>query len=154
MKIKVSIDKADLSAALDGMGDQLISAVGDATSDALHMVEGMAKSNAPIRTGRLRGSIRVTGPGGGAGGWSGKVGPHTVYANIQEYGGVIVPHGHPFLAFYWAGAPAGMRRLPDGRVLARHTTIPAHPYMRPAVGAARPLTGKLYEAAVLKVIED
>ncbi len=144
MKIKVAIDKADLSAALDGMGDQLVAAVGNATSDALHMVEGMAKTNAPIRTGRLRGSIRVTGPGGGAGGWSGKVGPHTVYANIQEFGGVIVPKRVRFL--HWVDA--------SGSHFARKVTIPAHPYMRPAVGEARPLIGKLYEAAVLRVIED
>ncbi len=154
MNIKVSIEDHGIGAALDALGADMSDAVGSATSDALHMVESAAKTNAPKRTGRLAGSIRVTGPGGGGGGWTGKVGPHVVYANIQEFGGVITPHGHPFLAFNWPGAPAGMRRLPDGRVLARHVTIPAHPYMRPAVGEVRPQVVPLYEAALAKVIEE
>ena len=144
MKIKVTVDSQELRDALDAMADDLTAAVGRATSDALHMVEGMAKTNAPIRTGRLRGSIRVTGPGGGAGGWSGKVGPHTVYANIQEFGGVIVPKRVRFLRWVDAG----------GEHFARKVTIPAHPYMRPAVGEAKPLIGPLYEAAIARVIED
>jgi hypothetical protein len=41
---------------------------------------------------------------------------------------IIRPKGHPFLAFRWAGAPATMRRLPDGRVLAR---VVHHPGTKP-----------------------
>jgi len=144
VNIKVSIEDHGIGAALDALGADMSDAVGSATSDALHMVEKAAKTNAPKRTGRLAGSIRVTGPGGGGGGWTGKVGPHVVYANIQEFGGVITPKRVKFL--HWVDA--------DGDHFARKVTIPAHPYMRPAVGEVRPLVVPLYEAALAKVIEE
>lgn len=38
----------------------------------------------------------------------------------------IYPVKRKFLAFKWEGAPQGMRRLPDGRVLAKHVSHPGY----------------------------
>jgi hypothetical protein len=55
---------------------------------------------------------------------SSRVSPLIVYARIQEKGGTIVPHGHPFLR--WKGLGG------KGFVYARSVTLPERPYMRPA----------------------
>jgi phage gpG-like protein len=39
-------------------------------------------------SGRLRSSVRVTGPHGGGGTWEAEVGPTTKYGRIQELGGI------------------------------------------------------------------
>ena len=52
------------------------------------------------------------------------VAPHTVYARIQEYGGVVRPHGHPFLRF---------RGLDGEWVYKREVRLPARPYLRPTL---------------------
>jgi hypothetical protein len=53
-----------------------------------------------------------------------RVGPHTIYARLQELGGVVRPHGHPFLRF---------RGLDGEWVYKRSVTVPARPYMRPTL---------------------
>lgn len=74
------------------------------------------------QTGALRNSIRtesrMTATGAEA-----EVGPHVVYARIQEFGGTIRPVRASRLHFQI-----------DGRdIFAKQVTIPARPYMRPAV---------------------
>lgn len=52
------------------------------------------------------------------------VGPHVVYAAIHEFGGVIRPTNGPYLVF----------QTDDGNwVATRSVTIPARPYVRPAI---------------------
>lgn len=51
-------------------------------------------------------------------------GPHTVYARIHEYGGVIRPTNGKFLVF--KGKDGNM-------VFTKSVTIPARPYIRPAL---------------------
>lgn len=51
-------------------------------------------------------------------------GPHTVYAAIHEFGGIILPTNGPFLVF----------KGKDGKlVFTRSVTMPARPYIRPAI---------------------
>ena len=82
--------------------------------------------------------------------FSGEVGPTVVYGRIQELGGEIFPKGHPFLAFYWPAGPPGLRHLPDGRVLVRHVTLPARPYLKPGVEIVKPMIGQLVGAEIEK----
>ncbi len=129
----------------------LSSAAQRATSVVLGQMEAAAKDVAAGRfhgVGRLAGSIRVTKTSR----LSGKVGPTVVYGRIQELGGPIFPKGHPFLAFYWPGGPPGLRRLPDGRVLVRHVTLPPRPYLKPGVEMVKPQIGDLVAAEVEKAL--
>lgn len=144
MKIKISVDDHGIGAALDDLGERLSHSTEDATGLGLHMVEAIAKKLAPIRTGRLRGSIRVEGPSAQMGGYAGRVGPHVIYANIQEFGGVIVPKRVRFL--HWVDA--------GGEHWAKRVTIPAHPYMRPALAMTRPNLSKLFEGELEKAVAE
>lgn len=51
-----------------------------------------------------------------------RVRPNTIYARLQELGGVVRPHGHPFLRF---------RGLDGEWVYKRSVRVPPRPYMRP-----------------------
>jgi len=144
VKIKITIEDHGIQEAIDDLSERLVKSVGDAVGMALHQVEALGKANAPIRTGALRGSIRVQGPEGGAAGWTGKVGPHVIYANIQEFGGVIVPKRVRFLRWVDAG----------GEHFARKVTIPAHPYMRPALAEVKPDLSAIFNAELEKAIAD
>ena len=120
-----------------------------ATSVVLGQMERAAKEVAAGQfhgTGRLANSIKVRKTGK----LSGIVGPTVVYGRIQELGGSIFPKGHPYLAFYWPEAPPGMKRLPDGRVLVRHVTLPPRPYLKPGVNIVKPIIGQLVAAEVEK----
>lgn len=74
-------------------------------------------------TGALRRSLRLF-PAVGAGTYRAmsKVIPQIIYARIQEMGGTIVPHGHPYLRF---------RGIGGKMIYARSVKLPARPYMRP-----------------------
>lgn len=74
-------------------------------------------------TGELARSVTsVLGPSGGMTATA-TVGPHTVYARIQEYGGSIRPVRARFL-----------RWTEDGIVhYSKHVRLPPRPYMRPAI---------------------
>ncbi len=120
-----------------------------AVSVVLGQMERAAKDVAAGQfhgVGRLAGSIKVR----KSGKLSGMVGPTVIYGRIQELGGPIFPKGHPYLAFYWPEAPPGIRRLPDGRVLVHHVTIPARPYLKPGVEMVKPVIGQLVAAEVEK----
>lgn len=72
--------------------------------------------------GQLRNSIRVesqTTPTGAVA----EIGPHTVYARIQEYGGTIYPRRANML--HWVDENGQDH-------FAKSVTIPARPYLRPA----------------------
>lgn len=108
------------------------------TAGAL-IIQNAAKENAPHRSGTLRRSIHIGGhedlnPDGIGGQVPGPevaptavsvyVGTDLEYAAMQEFGGTIVPRNAARLHF----------TLADGtEVFARRVTIPAHPYLRPAM---------------------
>lgn len=154
MKVKITTEQRASSEAWDELGRKVKEATKTATGLTLHQMEREAKLNAMAAfhgKGRLAGSIEVRGPAdGGEGIYTGEVGPTVRYGRIQELGGPIFPHGHPFLAFFWDEAPVGMRRLPDGRVLARRVVIKKHPYLKPAVDTVRPQIGDIYRAEIEK----
>ena len=80
-----------------------------------------------VRTGRLRGAIEAR-TGGSYPSLEVRIGPqNVVYAAIHEFGGTIVPRSARFLVFPFEG------RL----VFARRVTIPARPYLGPAIVASQ-----------------
>jgi hypothetical protein len=111
-------------AAIDAKVAAMHAATRAATAKALHVIERSAKQklttsthelgtptpSAPgeppsLVTGNLRRSITVTGPDpAGPGMWKGSVGPTAIYGRIQELGGIT-----------------------------RGRTLPARPYMEPAL---------------------
>ena len=120
----------ELISALRAMGERLDTSTGHAVEAAQEMIEGQARAklsqyshqpNTPtpsppgappaLITGRLRSSFQIAGPtSDGAGVWMSVMGPTTVYARIQELGGVA-GRGH-------------------------RSRLPARPYLRPAVESA------------------
>lgn len=113
------------------------------TAGAL-LIQNSAKRRAPWRSGNLRRSIHIGGhedmaddyadieqtvgevsrPNVGRHSAEVFVGTNVEYARIQEYGGTITPTSSARLHF----------RLDDGtEVFAKRVTIPAQPYLRPAV---------------------
>lgn len=76
-----------------------------------------------VRTGRLRSSIFAGTATKTQGGYEARIGTNVVYARIHEFGGTILPKNKPFLAFQI-----------DGKwKFVRSVTIPARPFMRPAL---------------------
>lgn len=135
------VEVAATIAGLEAWLDRMRAATRDAVAEGASEINWLARANAPIglpTPGRLKASIRVTGPYPlSRDAYAAKVGPTVVYGRIRELGGHIWPHGHPFLAFQWAQAPPTMRRLPDGRVLARHVYQRGRPYLKPATEVVR-----------------
>ena len=151
MKAKFETLSKDQFAAWEQWKRGVEQAAANATSAVLHQMEARAKDVAAGQfkgVGRLAGSITVRKDSK----LSGKGGPTVIYGRIQELGGTIYPKGHPYLAFYWAAAPAEMRRLPDGRVLARHVTLPPRPYLKPGVEIVKPLIGSIVAAEMEKAL--
>lgn len=125
------LEVGGFEAGLTALMERVAAAAPAAVDAGLHEIERAAKRNASGRpgpnvvTGTLRRSIQVQ-PARpvGSGTWSGSVGPTVVYARIQEQGGTIRPRRGPFLVF---------RGEDGGLVHVRQVTIPARPYLRPAV---------------------
>jgi HK97 gp10 family phage protein len=133
-------------AALEQKSAAMRAATRQATAKALHLIEKRAKEklttsshaaseptpSAPgeppsLVTGNLRRSIKVTGPTLiTSSTWMGQVGPTAVYGRIQELGGVTGRGGA--------------------------TTLPARPYMRPALEEVMPEITDLFRAAATKAI--
>jgi hypothetical protein len=130
-------------AALGAIDREMSAAVRQVTADALHLVERKTKqklttsSHSPgtptpsapgeppsLVTGNLRRSIKVTGPeSAGPGAWRGEVGPTAIYGRIQELGGET-----------------------------HRGTLPARPYLKPALDEAMPEILRAYKAAMTAVI--
>lgn len=130
-------------AAIDTKVAQMHAATRAATAKALHVIERAAKQqlttsshavneptpSAPgeppsLVTGNLRRSITVTGPEEvGPAKWRGEVGPTAVYGRIHELGGQ-----------------------------AGHSTLPARPYMQPALDDVREEIRAIFQAAWTEAI--
>jgi len=88
------------------------------------LIRNDAVPRAPYKTGTLRRSIHIE----EVSNTEVRVGTDVIYAAIQEYGGVINAKNAPWLTF----------KTDDGewhRV--KSVTIPAHPYLRPAMDENR-----------------
>jgi hypothetical protein len=116
------------------------------------IIQGRARSNAShrpgpnVRTGVLRRSI-IVGAGDGAAAipgsgtartgpyrWSSTIGPTVIYGRIQELGGTILPH---HMARSGSGRPGMLSWVNGGvRFYAHRVTLPARPYLAPAVPAS------------------
>lgn len=100
----------------------------DAVTEGVGTIQFYAHKNASEvfsdnQRGQLRNSIipivHMTGEGAEA-----EIGPEVIYGRIQELGGTILPrHGHQYLTFRIDGQ---WRRC-------KQVTLPARPYLRPAV---------------------
>ncbi len=108
------------------------------------LVAQRGSQKAPRKTGRLKRDIAEGQPFVIADRRYGiDVGTNVEYAAVQEFGATInIPEIRPrnkkALAFAWPGAPPGMAPGKGGKFVfakvAAHTvTIPAHPYLRPAL---------------------
>lgn len=108
------------------------------------LVAQQAQRNAPVDTGRLKRSITQGRP------YSKPVmrraidvGTNVEYAAIHEFGGqtpphIIRPRTKSALAFEWPGAPSDLKPSKSGKHVFKHVnhpgaTIPAQPYLRPAL---------------------
>jgi HK97 gp10 family phage protein len=108
------------------------------------LVAQRATGKAPRDTGRLKRSIKQGRPYSRPGGRRAiDIGTNVVYAAIQEFGGkipamVITPRTKQALAFEWPNAPAGLKPSKSGKFVFKSVnrpeiTIPAQPYLRPAL---------------------
>jgi len=88
-------------------------------------------------TGRLSGSITTADVPGEL--LSRAIGTDVIYARIHEYGGVITPVNAQKLVF--PGKDGGL-------VFADSVTIPARPYLRPALDAVAPQIAEDFEAEI------
>lgn len=89
----------------------------DAVLEGAKRYQDGARARAPVRTGRLRGSIQATATGA----YSAKTWTDLIYAMVQEFGAVIVPVNARALRFMVGG----------GIVFAQKVTIPPQPYFIP-----------------------
>jgi len=81
---------SDVGAAIDALIASVIEATAKATMDGAMLVKSLAQAEAPHKTGRLAGSIDVTGPGPtGSASFEALVGPTVVYGRLRELGGWI-----------------------------------------------------------------
>lgn len=130
----VKIDMSDFSKKIKRLGDI---DRGDALLRAVRAGGEVIRANAMINANNvfsskanndLANSIIVEEVSGGAKPLV-NIGPTVIYGRIQELGGVIEPVFKKFLS--WIGA--------DGeRVFAKSVTLPARPYLRPAVDEHMP----------------
>jgi len=88
-------------------------------------------------SGILRESVTRTPAAGSGGRYEAWVGPHTVYAKIQEFGGFMHAEREQYMSW-----------VTDGRRYWRkHVVLPPRPYMRP-VARRMSANGQLTEAAL------
>lgn len=117
---------------------------------ALVQLEGAARDNAsgprPTHidkvTGNLVNNIKMSGPKVSGTEISGEVQSTVEYARIHEYGGIIRPKNKKMLK--WVGS--------DGQAhFAYAATIPARPYMRPALAENREAIGQNVKEAFIRL---
>jgi HK97 gp10 family phage protein len=112
------------------------------------LVAQRATRKAPRQTGRLKRSIKQGRPYSRTGGRRAiDVGTNVIYGRIQEFGGtippmVIRPRIKQALAFEWPGAPGGLSPSKSGKFVFKSVnrpaiTIPAQPYLRPALNESK-----------------
>jgi len=124
------------------------------------LVAQRATQKAPHDTGRLKRSISQGQPYTiGDRRYAIDVGTNVEYAATQEFGATIEipeirPRNKKALAFDWPGAPEGMTPGKSGKFVfakvAAHTvTVPAQPYLRPALRESRADISRLILKSVI-----
>jgi HK97 gp10 family phage protein len=124
-----SVDISRLKAKLNKLGDAAADVLGDAVNAGAKIIEAHAKinlENRPLKTttGNLKNSIQSQIDSTSRTNATASVGPrNVVYAAIQEFGGIINAREGGYLRFQI-----------DGQwITVRSVTIPARPYLRPAL---------------------
>lgn len=110
-------------------------AIARALPVAAQIVRGKAIGNAPYKTGTLRRSIITDVNPNRA-----KIGTNLDYARIQEFGGTIRPKKKKMLAFKIGGK----------WVFAKKVTLPARPYLVPALFSSEEQIKRVFKAEIEK----
>lgn len=138
---------------LKGIADDLSGKAGkdplrEAVGQAAGMIEAEAKKNLTgghplhVRTGRLRSSVHFKTARRGSK-VTAQVGTDVVYGAVHEFGAKIVPSHAKFLKF---------QVKPGEWRTAKSVTIPARPWLSPAVKAAAPRVKRHIHEAVRKIL--
>lgn len=106
------------------------------------MTQAPAGGPPAFMSGELAYSVTMDVRGGGSTSRA-YVGPHTIYARVQEFGGEMSAHNFEFMRWYMTGVP-----VPGGPWwYKKHVEVPARPYMRPTRDAMI-ADGSLHRTAV------
>ena len=127
---------------------------------AAQLVAQRATGKAPIDTGRLKRSITFGRPFSKPGGRRAiDIGTNVIYAAVQEFGHIfpsmiVTPRTKQALAFKWPNAPSGVKPGKSGKFVFKSVTrpaitIPAQPYLRPALEESRKDIGIIIGKSVL-----
>jgi hypothetical protein len=152
--LEITIDISQIAGAADAFGrfpEKMKAALRTANVESQRELLKEAKDRVHVVTGTLRRSITAPAPEELPDGWSGRVGPGVVYAAMEEFGftGPQAVRAH-------------IRSSCFGRAT-RPFTVPAHmrnivrrehPYLRPAVVAARDRILEIHRKAVDRVLAD
>jgi len=125
-------DLVSLAADLTAAGDSILISAERVIKDAAQRIQSVAQSNAPVKSGRLRQSIRIryVGP------LTAIIGPSVDYAVYQEFGtGTRGEFPGPMYEIRPRNATV-LSWVSDGKrrfaKVVHHPGIPARPFMRPA----------------------
>ena len=130
---------SDFTAAIDNLQRLLVEATAKASLEGGMLVEGLAKANAPVKTGTLKRSIDTSGPRPtGAVEFTTLVGPTVIYGRLRELGGWI-PGGATPQPKTDASRPQWLHWVDEagGEHFARLVHQTGRPYLKPAVEASR-----------------
>lgn len=145
MAITMSRFVRNLSAAAEEFPEETETAVRETAREARRLArENTSGKVLQVRTGELRDSIKaeVQAHSGGVT-FRLRAGNERVpYARIHEYGGVIHATNAEYLTF----------RIADQWISVPSVTIPARPYLRPAVEEAAAGLPRLLEAAIVRAL--
>ena len=93
-----------------------------------------------------------------------EIGPSVIYGRIHEFGGVIKPVKGLYLWFRLPGAQAisyskdgtaKAGKMTDGHLIrVKQVTIPARPYLTPALNDARPEINTIFEQEIRGLLSD
>ena len=129
------IDDAAAQQALTALIAALLDATAKGVVEGAMIVEGAAKTIAPVKTGRLRGSFRIEGPVRiGPASFMSRVGPTVAYGRIRELGGDIRPVRAK--ALRWIG-------VEGYPIFAQLSHQVPRPYLKPGVMVSKPLYRQL-----------
>lgn len=145
MSVSISvIGNDEVAAHLSAIGAGLAgAALGTAVEAGAQILLSAAQHNAPHKSGKLAQSIHISDVEVGAGGASVTVGTDLIYARIQEYGGTIYAKGGGWLVF----------QTDDGQWhKVKSVTLPARPYMRPALDSSRTAVIAAVQASLMALI--
>lgn len=123
-----------------------------AMTDSLSKILEGAFDRVHVITGTLRRSITASHPiENDRGGYDGKVGTNLVYARMEEYGFTGPQNVRAFQRESAFGRPTRPYTVPAHT---RNINRPEHPYMRPALAAARDSIVKYHQQAVRDAVAE